>query len=192
MDIAKIRKKALGEEAVKGEAQEAAPQAVPEAPETAHPAVDVKPQPAQEPEQAVETVELLTFSLASEEYAFRVRDVQEIIKPQRITRIPRTDSYIVGITSLRGKIIPVLDLKKRLALPAGEAGKKQKILIVKGPNGPIGAFIDKVNGVVRPTTSQITEAPPHLEESEMRFIEAVALLNGRFISIVKAGETMNI
>ncbi|MGD0883306.1 MAG: chemotaxis protein CheW [Thermodesulfovibrionales bacterium] len=144
-----------------------------------------------EAENAV--MELLTFALAQEEYAFRIDDVEEIIKPQSITRIPKTDSFLLGVTSLRGKIIPVIDLKKRLSLD-GEAGvkRRQKILILKGPRGTIGAVIDRVIGVIRPRASGIGEPPPHLLETEMRFIEGVVLVDGRFLSIIKTEEALDI
>jgi len=138
------------------------------------------------------TIELLTFSLAKEDYAFRIQEIQEILKPQRITRIPKTESYLIGITSLRGKIIPIIDLKARLALGEGtEQNNKQRILILKGRKGPIGALIDRVIGVTRLPESKVEETPSHLLEAEMRFIDGVALVDGRFISIIKTDEAMD-
>ncbi len=142
-------------------------------------------------EAADEVVELLTFALAREEYAFRVEDLQEIVRPQRITRIPKSEEYLLGITSLRGKIIPVIDLKKMLSLEGnGEENAKQKIAIVKGPKGPIGALIDRVVGVIRPSVSQIVESPAHLPETEVKYIEGVAVVEGKFISIIRIAEAV--
>jgi len=138
------------------------------------------------------TIELLTFSLAKEDYAFRIQEMQEILKPQRITKIPKTESYLIGITSLRGKIIPVIDLKARLALGDGtEQNNKQRILILKGRKGPIGAVVDRIIGVMRLPESKLEETPSHLLEGEMRFIDSVALVDGRFISIIKTDEAMD-
>ena len=139
-------------------------------------------------------VELLTFTLAREEYAFRVGDLQEIIRPQRITRIPKSEAYLLGITSLRGKIIPVIDMKKMLSLDGetGEEVMRQKIAIVNGPKGPIGALIDRVVGVIRPSASQIVESPAHLPESEMKYIEGVVVVEGRFISILRIEEAITL
>ena len=67
-------------------------------------------------EDTVEMVELLTFSLSNEEYAFRVPAVEEVIRSQLIAYVPTMPGYVLGITSLRGKIIPVIDLKTRLNL----------------------------------------------------------------------------
>ncbi len=139
-------------------------------------------------------VELLTFTLAGEEYAFRIGDVHEIIRPQWVTRVPKSEAYLLGITSLRGKIIPVIDLKKMLSLDgnAAENGAKRRIVILKGPKGPIGALIDKIAGVIRPSASCIVESPAHLPETEMKFIEGVAIVEGRFISILRIEETITL
>jgi purine-binding chemotaxis protein CheW len=137
-------------------------------------------------------VELLTFTLAKEEYAFRIEEVQEIIRPQRITSIPKAGSSLLGITSLRGKIIPIIDLKKMLSLDGGtgEEEGKQKILILKGAKGPLGAVIDRVAGVIRLAASGVVETPAHLPEAEMKFIGGVAIVEGRFVSILRMEEVL--
>lgn len=176
---------------------EAMPSAKPPAPAAMKPVED---------QDAV--VELLTFSLAKEEFAVRVAEVEEIIKYQRITKVPTLPEYITGITSLRGKIIPVTDLKTRLNLkdkkhaeePSGGgrmtdhviAEKDEKILIISGPEGFIGAIIDKVIGVVRLHSDKILQPPAHLSEAEMKFIEGVVILEKRFISIIRADDAMKI
>jgi purine-binding chemotaxis protein CheW len=145
------------------------------------------------PEEVVDpVVELLTFTLAQEEYAFRIEDLQEIVKPQRITKIPKSEPHLLGITSLRGKIIPVIDLKKILSLEGAATGdvSKQKIAILKGPKGTIGVVIDRVVGVIRPSVSQIVESPAHLPEAEIKYIEGVAIMEGKFISILRIEETI--
>ncbi|MBM4140247.1 MAG: purine-binding chemotaxis protein CheW [Nitrospira sp.] len=139
-------------------------------------------------------IEILTFSLLNEEFAFRVSQVEEILRSQRITRVPKLPSYVLGITSLRGKIIPVIDLKQRLSLKGEptDMNSKGKILIIKGPQGPIGAAIDKVISVVRFSESEIIPPPSHLTESELKFIEGVVILDKRFISIIHMEEAIKI
>jgi len=107
--------------------------------------------------------------------------------------IPKTASHLRVITSLRGKIIPVVDLRRLLSLNGNTVEEaKQKILILKGPKGPIGALIDRVVGDIRPSDSNIVETPPHLPEAQMRFIEGVAIVDGRFISIIRTEEAASI
>jgi len=228
MDIAKIRKKAKeqgakerpegppvpresGAEAVPSVIPEAAGVIVPAAPEEALPASDgstktEKPYLLPESEMAEEgdvPIELLTFRLAREEFAFRVDEVEEIVRLQKITRVPTVPSYMAGVTSLRGKIIPVIDLKARLNLgklsqDAGGgtdpviAGTKGKILIIAGPEGLIGAIIDRVIGVVRLLRHDVLEPPAHLTEAEKKFIEGIVILDKRFISVIRSADTMDI
>jgi len=167
---------------------------------------------------AGELVELLTFSLSNEEYAFRVSDVEEVLRVQRITMVPTMPDYVLGITSLRGKIIPVIDLKIRLNLQekalstnspgagpaaspaaspayipeAEHSGTEKKILIISGPKGMIGATIDKVIGVVRLPLSGMLQPPGHLDEKELKFIEGIVVLEKRFISIIYSDAAMDI
>ncbi len=147
-----------------------------------------------EEEKTDEVIEILTFSLLKEEFAFKISQLAEIIKPQKITNVPRLPKYVIGVTSLRGKIIPVLDLKLKLSLTdkSSEGNAKEKILIIKGPKGPIGAMIDKVIGVVRVGRHEIIPPPSHLTEAELKFIEGVAVVDKRFISIVNIEEAIAI
>jgi purine-binding chemotaxis protein CheW len=141
-----------------------------------------------------DVVEILIFSLLKEEYAFRISQLEEIRRYQRITSVPKMPNYVLGITSLRGKVIPVIDLKTKLSLKDKPSGIDQrgKILIIKGPKGPIGAAVDKVIGVVRIAKNEILPPPSHLTEKEIKFIEGIAVVDKRFISIIHMDETINI
>jgi len=135
-----------------------------------------------------EMIEILTFSLLKEEFAFRISQLAEIVRSQTITVVPRLPEYILGVTSLRGKVIPVLDLKLKLSLTDKSSRAKEKILIINGPKGPIGATIDKVIGVVRVGRNEIIPPPSHLTEAELKFIEGIAVIDKRFISIINMDE----
>jgi purine-binding chemotaxis protein CheW len=198
MDISKVRKKfkeASEQEAGKpGEAPEETPRGVEEVISAEAPVRTESQTQKREPEAGDESadvsVQLLAFRLAREEYAFRIDEIEEIVRPQGITPIPNTEPYLLGIASLRGKIIPVIDLKKMLSLSvSGEDDNlKRKILILKGPKGPIGALVDRVAGVISLSVSRIVETPLHLPDAEMRFIEGVALVDGRFVSVIRLSE----
>src|SRR4030042_1458722 len=145
-------------------------------------------------EEETDIVEILTFSLLKEEFAFRVSQLEEILRPQKTTMIPKMPDYVLGITSLRGKIIPVVDLKTKLSLTTqpSDITPRGKLLIIKGPKGPIGAAIDKVIGVVRIAKSEIIPPPSHLTEAEHKFIEGVTVVDKRFISIIQMEEAIKI
>lgn len=150
-------------------------------------------------------LELLTFSIAKEEFAFSVPEVEEILRFQNITRVPTMPDYVLGITSLRGKIIPVIDLEIRLGIKdksaviadehtektlESEETSKRKILIIAGPNGMIGAVIDRVEGVIKIPKNKVLTPPAHLTETELKFLEGVVIFEKRFISMIKAEDTL--
>ena len=144
--------------------------------------------------KADEVVEILTFSLRTEEFALRISQLKEILKYQRITEVPKMPEYVLGITSLRGKVIPVIDLRIKI-LPYEETravSEKTKILIIKGPRGMIGAVVDRVSGVMRIVKSEILPPPTHLSEEQLRFVEGVAVLDKKFVSIINMEEAINI
>ncbi len=146
-----------------------------------------------EPEHG-EVVEILTFKLYKEEFAFRISMLEEILRHQQITKVPRAPKYVLGITSLRGKIIPVIDLGSRLSLTDNSEYKdrKRKILIIRGPKGPIGAVVDRVIGVVRIAKSEVLPPPSNLSDSELKFIDGVAVVDKRFVSIINTEEAVSI
>jgi purine-binding chemotaxis protein CheW len=147
-----------------------------------------------ETDKTDEVIEILTFKLLKEEFAFRISQLKEILKYQRITRVPKMPDYVLGITSLRGKVIPVIDLRTKI-LPhenVAEIDEKIKILIIKGPKGMIGAVIDKLIGVMRIAKADILPPPTHLSEEQLKFIEGIAVLEKRFISIINMEEAITI
>jgi purine-binding chemotaxis protein CheW len=139
-----------------------------------------------------EIIELLTFKLFSEEFAFKISQLKEILKYQRISKVPKMPDYVVGITSLRGKVIPVIDLRTKVSSHAKLPGlsDRKKILIIKGPKGLIGAVVDKVIGVVRIARSEILPPPSHLTGEQLKFIDGIAIIDKRFVSILNMEETI--
>jgi len=130
-------------------------------------------------------------------------DVQEIAHPPAITPVPGTPSYVKGIGSLRGKMVPILDLKARLNitdtedLPGTErkvnrVTRRAKIIIVSGPRGPIGVMADRIIGVRQISPSDINPAPPHISEEEARFIEGIIISDGTFMTILRTEETLGL
>lgn len=196
MDIAKIRKKlkktepADSQESIGNSQQSIVESEKLEESELKYELKKVEPEIKEE----TEAIELLSFGLLREEFAFKVSQIEEILRHQRITKVPKMPTYMLGITSLRGKVIPVIDLKLRLSFKERplDLNHKGKILILKGPQGPIGAAIDRVIGVVRLSRSEIIPPPSHLTETELKFIEGIAIVDKRFISIIRMEEAMTI
>lgn len=131
------------------------------------------------------TIDLLVFRLGGEEYAFKLEDVKEILKKQFITSVSLAPPSVIGITSLRGTVIPVVDLSlKVLGVPV-EKKRKNRILIMEGERGTLGCMVDEIEGVQRCSLQERKEVPEQLNTDERAFIEAVFIVNGRFITLLK-------
>lgn len=101
----------------------------------------------------------VTFALAGETYAFPVEAIQEIVRVSTITRVPDAPHPVRGILNLRGRVVPVVDLRVRLGLPRGEAGARNRVLVATARGRLIGLLVDEVEQVVRLDRNAF-EAPP--------------------------------
>lgn len=105
----------------------------------------------------------LTFFLADEEYGLKILKVQEIIQMQTITRVPRTPDFVRGVINLRGKVIPVVELRKKFDLPTVEDSGKTCIIVVQIQQQSevviMGIIIDEVREVLDIAAENIEEAP---------------------------------
>jgi purine-binding chemotaxis protein CheW len=105
----------------------------------------------------------LTFKLADEEYGLEILKVQEIIQMQAVTRIPRTPDYVRGVINLRGKVIPVIDLRKKFSLDTIKDTEKTCIIVVqianKNSHVVMGIIIDAVKEVLNIKSENIEETP---------------------------------
>lgn len=127
------------------------------------------------------------FNLAKERYAIGIDKIQEILKPKDITEIPRTPNYLCGIVNLRGRIVPVVDLRLRLGMPNIDIKKSSRIIIVRHGDEPIGLLVDEVLSV-HPIPEKNIEPPPqnvgdHLEQN---FLLGVINMDGVVVIILDA------
>lgn len=93
--------------------------------------------------------QLVAFQLAGETYGVNIFHINEIIRLREITQIPRTPPDTEGVINLRGKIVPIIDLRKRLGLPPGEHTSGTRVIIVTLDEYTVGLIVDGVNGVLR-------------------------------------------
>jgi purine-binding chemotaxis protein CheW len=115
-------------------------------------------------EQIEVETQMVAFHLAGEIYGMDIAVIHEIILVPEITHIPRTSPDMQGVINLRGKIVPVLDLRKRLHLPAKEATRQTRIIVAEQGEMSVGMVVDDVVGVIRIAKSSI-EPPTNLVTS---------------------------
>ncbi len=114
---------------------------------------------AQKERAALKNEEFITFALGREHYGMPLQKVREIIKPPALTFLPRQSSYVAGVFSLRGAIVPVLYLAERLGLQVSAANRQTRIIVLEDQDELVGFFIDEVHDVLRLAPGAI-EPPP--------------------------------
>jgi purine-binding chemotaxis protein CheW len=125
----------------------------------------------------------LTFQLANEEFGIRVLSVREIMGLLDITAVPQTPAHIKGVVNLRGKVVPVIDLRLKFALPAAEYTQRTCIIVtqVQGESGPvlIGIVVDAVNEVVSLSAAEIEDTPNFGEALAVKYLLGMAKVKGK-------------
>ena len=121
----------------------------------------------------------LTFRLAQEEYGLEILKVREIIGIMDITAVPRTPDFIQGVINLRGKVIPVIDLRRKFDMPGSERTEETCIIVVDVGAIEMGIVVDKVSEVMNIPGEQIEDAPSFGASVDTRFILGMGKANGR-------------
>lgn len=141
--------------------------------------------PAQRQRAAAEASEhLATFVLAREEYGVDVRQVQEIRRVTEITAVPRAPEFVRGVINLRGRILPVLDLRRRLGLGEVVVGRASRIVVVHLKGRLLGLLVDGAQQVLKVPVSQVEPAPEEVVQKGGDYIRGVAKLTDRLIVLV--------
>jgi purine-binding chemotaxis protein CheW len=142
--------------------------------------------PLREERKAAEATEhLATFFLAREEYGVDVRLVQEIIRVSEITPVPRAPGFIKGVINLRGRIIPVVDLKRKLNLGEVDvAARQSRIVVVKVRDRLIGLLVDGASQVLKVPVASIEPPPEEVVEIDANYVRGVAKLESRLIILM--------
>ena len=128
----------------------------------------------QDDRRARERRGVLTFAVGGEVYGVEILSIREIIKLREITEVPRAPRFLLGVVTVRGLVMPVVDLRLRLKLDAPALGRSARILVVVHKGERYGLLVDEVRGVVRFADSQIEPPPPSLSPSEAPFLAGIA------------------
>ena len=129
-------------------------------------------------------IQLVVFKLLLEEYGISILQVQEIKRMTDITRVPHTPDYIKGVINLRGSVLPVFDLKKRLNLPGQEYSEDTRIIIVKIDDISVGMIVDEVSEVMAISEENI-EPPLNVVGSiAANYLSGVGKLENRLLILL--------
>ncbi|QJW47235.1 chemotaxis protein CheW [bacterium BFN5] len=129
-------------------------------------------------------IQLVVFRLGREEYGVSILQVQEIKRMTDITRVPHTPDYITGVINLRGSVLPVVDLKKRLDLPAQTHTDHTRIIIVKIDEIIVGMVVDAVSEVLAIDQENIESPDTVVGGVAANFISGVGKLDNRLLILL--------
>jgi purine-binding chemotaxis protein CheW len=132
-------------------------------------------------------LQLVTFVVGAEEFAVPILSVQEINRMMQITRVPQSPPFVEGVINLRGKIIPVVDLRKRFGLENSQSNADNRIIVVEVGGRVIGFTVDRVNEVLR-IPSSIVEPPPAMVSGiDSEYVQGVGKLEDRLLILLELG-----
>lgn len=136
-----------------------------------------------------EPLQLVGFRVGGEEYGLDILRVQEIIRLPHLTRVPNAPDAMDGVMNLRGKIIPVIALRKRFGLEPVAADKQTRIVVVEIQGAVLGFIVDSVSEVLR-IPADTVEPPPQLGKAAQDYVSGVGKLNDRLLILLDVDRLM--
>ncbi|HVO75263.1 MAG TPA: chemotaxis protein CheW [Ignavibacteriaceae bacterium] len=134
--------------------------------------------------QSSELLQLVSFIIGNEEFGVDILFVHEINRMLQITKVPNSPDFVEGVINLRGRVIPVIDLRCKLGMDRKPHDKNTRIIVVEVEGKTVGFIVDAVNEVLR-IPKNITEAPPELATGiNSEFIKAVGKLDDRLLILL--------
>ncbi|RJQ31002.1 MAG: chemotaxis protein CheW [Peptococcaceae bacterium] len=134
--------------------------------------------------------QVVVFQLFDQVYGVDIALVHEIIRMEVITKIPRTPDFIEGVINLRGRIIPVIDLRRRFGLEKAEKTATSRIIVVEVDRNMIGMVVDAVLEVLRIPRDKIEPPPPMVHGIEAVYLKGIALWSDRLIILFDLGKVL--
>lgn len=137
-----------------------------------------------------EILQLVSFNIGEEEFGVDILKVKEINRMSQITKVPNAPTFVEGIINLRGKVIPIIDLRKKLGLLKKDSDMHTRIMIIELEDQTIGFIVDNVNEVLRINKS-VTEEPPKMVAGiDSQYITSIGKLEDRMLILLDLGKIL--
>lgn len=138
----------------------------------------------------VKDLHLVGFRIGKETFGVPIALVHEIVRVPEITSVPDAPDYIEGVINLRGKIVSIVDLRKRFGENTIEASRKNRILVAEIENKMVGLIVDAASEVIRLPHGEV-EAPPNVfDNDEVKYVTGVGKLNGRLVILIDLNKVL--
>ncbi len=132
-----------------------------------------------------ETTQYIVIQIGTEQFGIDIKYVDNIVRMQHITRVPKVAEYLKGVINLRGEVIPVMSLRLKMELPEVPDSKTTRIIILKlEQHGTIGIIVDQVKEVVTLGVSQIEKVAHDSRDESINFLTGVGKYNDELISLL--------
>lgn len=128
-------------------------------------------------------LQLVSFKVGNEEFGLDILKVQEIIRLRELTRVPNMPDFVDGVINLRGKVIPVIGLRRRMGIPAGEDDKRTRIVVAEVNGKVLGFVVDEVSEVLRIPEANF-EPPPKLGQVEREYVQGIGKIDERLLILI--------
>lgn len=138
--------------------------------------------------KGAQQLQLVTFEVANEEFAVDILRVQEINRMMELTRVPQSPTEVEGVINLRGKIIPVVDLRTKFRMAKAQRDGRSRIIVLEEHKKVVGFIVDAVHEVLRISSDVVEPAPAMACSIESSFISGLARLPDRFIIMLDAAK----
>jgi purine-binding chemotaxis protein CheW len=135
-------------------------------------------------------LQIVGFRIGRETFGLPIGAVREIVRVPEITSVPNSPDFIEGVINLRGRIIPVVDLRKRFGEPVGAPNKKNRIVVVEVENRALGLMVNSASEVLKIPPSEIEEPHAVFQEGDLNYITGVGKLNGRLVILLDLSKVL--
>lgn len=132
-----------------------------------------------------DTTQYIVINIGDEQYGIDIKYVDNIVRMQKITRVPNCQEYFKGVINLRGEVVPVMSFRMKVNLPETEMTNKTRIIIIKlEPNAPVGIIVDAVREVVTLGENNVDEATKSSTSNDPSYINGIGKCCETLISLL--------
>lgn len=129
-------------------------------------------------------LQLVCFRMGGEEFALGIMRVREIVRPIKVVRVPRAPSFVEGVVNLRGQILPVIDLRRRLGLPQQDDERRTRFLVVALADSVVLFVVDEVHEVLRAARDSVLPAPVLVRGVDASYLLGVLPVGERLLMLL--------
>lgn len=140
---------------------------------------------------AKSSLQFVGFRLDEQEYAFRIEQIQEILIPDRVTRMPQVADFVEGVSNLRGAVIPIINLRRLFAMEPKPRDAETRTIVANVGDKIIGCTVDAVTQVIRITPDQILPAPDIVRSGDAAYVSGFVKLEVRLIVLLEINELLD-